>query len=330
MTLSRQVKWLYNLYNNDILTNQTKNRIVHSDLRESRIFKDNDQNASINQLLNQVEELSSEREKLQHFVRHKKQRLDHVSHDMMSLMNAVSGYLDLMKNCLDSNAETDRISRYRSQINQGINDLIGIVEYLRGLNGLDDGEYPLDLYDVDLNRVVQEACDVMDGAALSKDHDLLCLVLPNPVFVNANQSQLKRILYNLIDNAIKFTPRGGNICVKLELDGSEAMVKIEDNGIGIPQKNLQNIFQSQNKVHATGTENEQGFGLGLYICARFAAIIDGWITFESIESEGSCFVLHLPLSKNQDVIDITSEQTERRPGRRTGRSYMDLDNYPGV
>lgn len=258
-------------------------------------FDDHDP-SPVYQLLKQMEELASRHREVEHRSKVRKRMLGLTSHDLMTPINAISGYLDLMKLCLNTDADPAQISRYRTQIKNGVNDLVNIVHQLREMSNIED-EDELDLpLDVDLNWVARDVCDVMEGAAIAKDHDLTCTSMSTPAYVTADLSRLKRILYNLINNSIKYTPRGGKIGVKVQASDDSARVIVEDNGVGIPSDDFTNIFKANNRLHLSGTENESASGLGLYISAHFATLMKGHITLESKVEEGSRFTLHLPLS----------------------------------
>ncbi|MDI6401956.1 HAMP domain-containing sensor histidine kinase [Balneolaceae bacterium ANBcel3] len=247
------------------------------------------------QLLKQMEELAGRHKKMEQEAKARKRVLSLTAHDLMSPINAISGYLDLMKFSLDTEADVDQIRRYRDKIKNGINDITNIVQQLREMSKHEDLHDFMPL-DVDLNWVVRDACDVMEGAALAKEHELECLLTPQPVYVSADLPRLKRILFNLISNSIKYTPRGGGITVRVTSDDANAMVSVQDNGLGIPKDSFQDIFKAETKLHYSGTENESSSGLGLYISAHFAKQMKGRITLESELRKGSSFTLHLPLS----------------------------------
>lgn len=105
------------------------------------------------------------------------------------------------------------------------------------------------------------------------------------------------IIRNLLSNAVKYTPRGGRISILLKdrsQDGNGMLLKICDNGIGIPEDKLRHLLTSEEITSTPGTENEKGTGLGLKLCAELVKLNKGTITVESRENEGSCFSIILP------------------------------------
>jgi CheY-like chemotaxis protein len=124
---------------------------------------------------------------------------------------------------------------------------------------------------------------------------------------------------NLLSNANKFTPEGGNIAVKIENNVisdksenqfSEITIKVKDNGVGIPQDFLSRIFESFEQADGTLTRNFKGTGLGLSICKKLTELMNGKISVESKEGEGSEFTFSVKLQLGEEVVDEVSEIPE--------------------
>ncbi|MBP3191983.1 sensor histidine kinase [Natronogracilivirga saccharolytica] len=259
------------------------------------ILDQNDSGASpVFSLLKQINDLASRQKQSEHQAEVSKKMLSMTSHDLMSPINAITGYLDLMKHSLDAGVDPDQLADYRMRIKSGISDLSAIVQNLRELahsESVEDASLPCE---VDINWVVREVCEIMDGAAVAKEHVLISTFTSTPAHVNADIPQLKRVIYNLVSNAIKYTHRGGLIRVNVRKERNEVKVIVRDNGIGIPEEEHCNIFKPNNKLQSCGTEDEPSSGLGLYICSRFAEAMNGYLTVESEQNKGSVFTLHLP------------------------------------
>jgi signal transduction histidine kinase len=107
------------------------------------------------------------------------------------------------------------------------------------------------------------------------------------------------IIRNLLSNAVKYTPRGGRISILLKnksKTGEGILLKICDNGVGIPLKKQQYLFTASEIESTPGTEDEKGTGLGLKLCHDLIKINNGNITIESKEGEGTCFLLTVPVA----------------------------------
>ena len=107
--------------------------------------------------------------------------------------------------------------------------------------------------------------------------------------------KLQQVFYNVIDNAIKYTPRGGEVRVELARAGKRAVVRVEDTGIGIPAADLPHIFDRFYRVDKARSRETGGTGLGLSIVRQIVLLHDGDIRAESEENKGTTFVIVLPI-----------------------------------
>jgi signal transduction histidine kinase len=106
---------------------------------------------------------------------------------------------------------------------------------------------------------------------------------------------LRELFFNLIENAVRYTPEGGTIILTLSKDNGNASITVKDNGIGIPEERLGLVFNRFYRVDKSRSRSEGGAGLGLSICQRIAEIHGGTIKVESRVGEGSTFTVFLPL-----------------------------------
>ena len=119
--------------------------------------------------------------------------------------------------------------------------------------------------------------------------------------VSGDSFKLAQVIYNVIDNAIKYTPRGGSVRVDLFRQGKKAVIRISDTGIGIPAEDLPHIFDRFYRVDKARSRETGGTGLGLSIVKQIVLMHDGDITASSVENEGTTFTIELPaLAKKAD------------------------------
>lgn len=121
--------------------------------------------------------------------------------------------------------------------------------------------------------------------------------LPEPLSVMADKDQLEIILRNLISNALKFTHRGGEIHVHAQEAGSNTELVIRDNGVGIEEADIKNLFMPGRHTSRPGTENEKGTGIGLFITREMVIANDGTIRVEGSENTGTTFIISFPSGK---------------------------------
>jgi signal transduction histidine kinase len=117
--------------------------------------------------------------------------------------------------------------------------------------------------------------------------------------VSGNESQLRRVLRNLIGNAVKYTPEGGTITLSLEFESNIVKIRVKDTGYGIPSSDLPHIFDRFYRVRNNGHNDIQGNGLGLAIVKTIAGQHGGNVSVESEVGKGSCFTLTIPLLQAQ-------------------------------
>jgi signal transduction histidine kinase len=167
-----------------------------------------------------------------------------------------------------------------------------------------------DRTDVDLLEIVREIYDAHSAAALVHNHDLrIESVTDKKLDVHANRALLRRLINILVDNAIKYTPRGGIITLRISGKEDAGQLEVIDNGIGIAPEMQEKVFERLVRISPERTQGkEQGHGLGLSI-ARWIATVHGFrLTVESVPNEGSNFKISFP--HRYFAVDATLESTE--------------------
>jgi signal transduction histidine kinase len=216
-------------------------------------------------------------------------------HDIMSPVTAIDGYLELMKQHLQTEDEAYNVLHgYSEKIKRGVQDISAILEQLRSINknGIENSYVALD---VDLNWVAADVYEIMKGSAENKGHTLILSQNHLPVHVNVDIQHLKRILYNFVSNAIRYTPKGGRIEIHVDEIDAKGCVSVIDNGIGIPEDKLEYIFRLNAKLNKEDLYNNRSTGIGLYVNSTLVRQIGGEISVESVLGKGSSFTLKIPL-----------------------------------
>jgi signal transduction histidine kinase len=130
----------------------------------------------------------------------------------------------------------------------------------------------------------------------------------------ADRDRTEEILFNLIDNAIKYSPEGAAIRLDAESDGKYVYVSVADRGIGIPEDEIDKIFTKFHRVDRSDASENYGHGLGLYICRRLVEAQGGQIWVESVLGEGSTFRFSLPLAGRAEIEPVGGKR--QTPGGR--------------
>ncbi|HEV2688903.1 MAG TPA: ATP-binding protein, partial [Bryobacteraceae bacterium] len=179
-------------------------------------------------------------------------------------------------------AETERTSR--------------LVEDLLLLARADAGLPPLPLERIELTPLVRDVCQQGQVLAGARQLHISAEVPDRPVFVEANDPELRRLLLLLLDNAVKYTPAGGRITVSLATDSAGATVAVRDTGIGIPDAALPHVFERFYRVDESRNRDAGGAGLGLSIAKWIADRHHASLEAESVFGEGSTFRVRFPLT----------------------------------
>ena len=225
--------------------------------------------------------------------------LANMSHELRTPFNGVFGMLSLLGTTSLNALQAD----YLKTANASANHLLHVLNDILDLSALEEGKISLQLAPLELRQVIADISDAMRPQAEQKKLDFGAQVHPDvPQWLLLDVKRLKQILFNLSNNAIKFTSRGGvQIRVKLggpapSVDKGDVLLEIsvEDSGIGISSEALENLFQRFNQVHSDSQNDYGGTGLGLEISQSLAQLMGGQIEVTSAKGVGSCFTLRMP------------------------------------
>ena len=195
---------------------------------------------------------------------------------------SLSDYEQVLNSCLE---EIDRINR--------------LVEGLLLLARADAGALRLDLQPVDMAQLCHQLCAQLQPLALQHGVELRQTLLDS-VIVDGDELQLQRMLTNLIDNGIKYTPSGGQVRVAVEQDGEAAVLRVQDTGPGFSPEQTAKIFDRFHRTPQARQQHSRGSGLGLSIARSIALAHGGEITAESEVGVGSTFTVNLPALQSSE------------------------------
>ena len=184
---------------------------------------------------------------------------------------------------------------FLNDVNKEINRLSRIVSDLLTLVNIDSGGMRLNTADLDLNDLLLEQIKRLAPLARENGIELDCSGR-EAVEVNGDAVKLQQVIYNVIDNAIKYTPRGGEVHASISRAGKKAIVRVADTGIGIPADDLPHIFDRFYRVDKARSRATGGTGLGLSIVKQIVLLHGGTITASSEEGKGTTFTIELPLA----------------------------------
>jgi len=210
------------------------------------------------------------------------------SHELKTPVASILASAETLQIALEK--APDRVPQFAEQIVQAARSLSRMISDLLDLSRLEGGS--AEFTPVEVGAVVAEVLDVLAGLA---EHRGIALVGDTtPVTVEGSAADLALAIRNLVDNAIRYTETGGEVTVRLARHGDEAVVTVADTGSGIPQRDLDRVFERFYRVDAGRSRATGGTGLGLSIVRHVAESHGGRVGVESQLGAGSTFTLRLP------------------------------------
>ena len=217
-----------------------------------------------------------------------------ISHELRTPLSSIRGFVRLLLDDQVPDVETQR--EFLSLIGQQTERLAQLVGNLLDISQLEAGKLALKREPLHLTVILRRATSKMQGMARDKHIKLEIDVPAELPAVAGDDGWLEQVATNLIGNALKFTPAGGQITVSARPSGGEIVAEVRDTGIGIPADLLERIFDKYYRVPGTGGEQVEGTGLGLHIAKRIVEAHGGRIWAESTLGQGSVFRFTLPCS----------------------------------
>ena len=228
----------------------------------------------------------------------KMQFLSTMSHELRTPLNAIAGYAELLESGVRGPLTDVQLADVR-RIQANERHLLGLVESVLNYAKIDAGRIQFDLEDVPLASVLMEVEGVI--APLAEENDVSCVgcgpATGDGVTVYADPNRLRQILINLLANAIKFSGNGGRVEVTHQIMGDRVAIRVTDNGPGIAPEDRERIFEPFTQVDQGYTQSHGGTGLGLAIGRELAHGMGGDLAVDSESSQGSTFVLTLPIGR---------------------------------
>ncbi|MBI3928651.1 MAG: CHASE domain-containing protein [Armatimonadetes bacterium] len=226
--------------------------------------------------------------------RAKSQFLANMSHELKTPLNAVIGFSQLLR---DQSALDPRASRYIDNVLQSANRLLGLIHDLLDFSRIEAGRFELRPQRVSFAEVARQAMARVDRAAASKGLHIAVELPEDGPELQADPVRLQQILYNLLDNAIKFTLPGGTVTLGCATEADRLTAVVSDTGIGIAPGDQTSIFGNFEQVDASLSRQHGGAGMGLALTRRLVQLHGGriWVESEGVPGRGSTFRVELPL-----------------------------------
>jgi PAS domain S-box-containing protein len=219
-----------------------------------------------------------------------------LSHELRTPLSAILGWTQLLLRP-DASRGPEEQKRAIEIIDRNARAQVRLIDDLLDLSRVMTGKLRLDLHQVSLGSIVEAAVDSARPSADVKGIRLKAILSSNQDIVSADSARLQQVVWNLLTNAIKFTPKGGQIQVLLQRVNSHLELSVSDTGVGIPANYLPHVFDRFSQKDSSTTRAFGGLGLGLAICKQLVELHGGSIRAASLgEGRGATFSVQLPLS----------------------------------
>lgn len=226
--------------------------------------------------------------------------ISNVSHDFRSPLTSIKGFTEAM---LDGTIPSELHPRYLKIIQAEAERLEKLTRSTLTLENLDrrlNHEQVLEIEDFDINHVIRDTAAVFEGSCRQKKISFSLSLYENGLAVRADREKIKQVLYNLIDNAVKFSENDAVIYLETNIKKGKCEVSVKDEGCGIPSENLGKIWDRFYKSDPSRGKDKKGTGLGLSIVHEIILAHDEAVTVSSTPDVGTTFCFTLPLVKNSE------------------------------
>lgn len=245
-----------------------------------------------------TKDLQRAKEDAEYANRSKTSFLANVSHELRTPLNAIIGFSDMMKLGTSGPIGNDFYESYINFINQAGVDLLALVNDILDISKVEARVLELDEENFDVVKTVMETAKIILQKAQNSGVDLVTDVPNNLPALNADRVRLKQILLNLLDNAVKFTEKGGRIDLSADIDDNGNMIfKVQDNGIGIAPENLPTILEPFSQVQDIMERTHTGSGLGLPLSKTLTELHGGSLGIESKLGQGTTVTVTFPAER---------------------------------
>lgn len=246
------------------------------------------------QLREKERELASCKEELDSVNQLKSNFLSVVSHELRTPLTSVKAYTETLLDNVDS-IKRETLQDFLRVMDEETERIIRLVDNILNFSRMETGHLKVERTSCNLNRMIEEAHASLRAKFLAGSIDTELRLPRHPCRLQADQELVTQLLQNLMSNAVKFTPPGGKVTITLEEEASAARIVVQDTGKGIPEDQLEKIFERFYQVDGSNTREHGGSGLGLAICKNIVDWHDGKIWVENVKDSGAKFVVLLPM-----------------------------------
>lgn len=215
-----------------------------------------------------------------------------IAHDLKNPFLGILGFTEVLANSYEKYSEEERLKMVRF-INNSATNTYRLLENLLEWSRIQISGIKVVPSDIIADELISDTTEMLLESAARKNISV-SIKTEKDTKICTDESMLKTIIRNLLSNAIKFTPKGGSICLRTDRIRGGIKITVQDNGSGIQETSLKNLFSLNRNTSTNGTDGEKGTGLGLILCKEFTDKLQGKIIAESTPGKGTKITVELP------------------------------------
>jgi PAS domain S-box-containing protein len=255
--------------------------------------------------------------------RRKNEFLATLAHELRNPLAPIRNSMHILQMTAGNNKTINNVC---SMLERQVEQLVRLVDDLLEVSRITRGKIELRKEEVDLAMVVRSAVETSLPIIDTANHRLNVSLPELPLTVWGDPVRLSQVLANLLNNAAKYTNEGGEIGLRVTVEGEQAMISVRDNGIGIPESMLANVFEMFMQVDRTTKRAQGGLGIGLTLVKSLVELHGGTVGVHSDPTEpGSEFIVRLPIFRNHQL-ETSVPQALKTVGSLEGRRVLVVDD----
>lgn len=272
------------------------------------------------------EALRASEQALQEADKRKDEFLAVLAHELRNPLAPIRTSIEIMKRTKDQDTEKEA----RAVIERQVDHIVRLVDDLLDVSRISRGKITLQKQKVTLLEVINLAIESSGALIEEKQHELKMSLPQTPVVLEADKTRLSQVFSNLLNNAAKYTAPGGEISLSADLEGSHVVVRVRDNGLGIPPEHLSGLFELFTRLERDA--GQEGLGIGLNLVRQLVKLHGGTVEACSAgSSQGSEFTVRLPVVLEEETSPVKAleeKATEAAPrDEKSPRRVLVIDDY---
>ncbi|GLI53485.1 sensor histidine kinase [Thermodesulfovibrio yellowstonii] len=233
--------------------------------------------------------------------RAKSEFLANMSHELRTPLNSIIGFTEVLQDQLFGSLNEKQLE-YLKDIHESAKHLLNLINDILDLSKIEEGKMELELSEFKVSDVINTSLIMFKEKALKHGIKLDAEISQDvDIIVTADERKIKQVLFNLVSNAVKFTPEGGSVKIMAKRKEDMIEIAVEDTGIGIKKEDMERLFQPFSQLETTYTKKYEGTGLGLALSKSLVELHGGSLWCESEYGKGSRFSFTFPVKTRKEL-----------------------------